>query len=226
GTLNDKNAPHVLNIYKYLENSKGTKISGDLELKLAYNKSNGALVPAGGVTLGTTAETTPGVPADPGTKQVATIQVTAGATAAGNITVDGTTVTLDATDDEPAEVAAKVAATTFANWDVTVTGDTLTFTAKAEGANATITIDPDTTGVTFGSQTNTTDGAAPTAGTAEVATTTVASGASVDATLTVNVNDGAIDQDVTVTVTAGQTADQVADAIRNALAANGTINAA
>lgn len=227
GTLNDKNAPHVLNISKYLENSKGTKISGDLELKLAYNKSNGALVPAGGVTLGTTAETTPGVPADPGTKQVATIQVTTGATDAGNITIDGTTVALDADDDTPAEVAAKVAATAFANWDVTVDGDLLTFTAKAAGANATISIvDTDTTGATFGTQTNTTDGAASTPGTAEVATTTVTSGASVDATLTVNVNDGTIDQDVTVTVTAGQTAAQVADAIRTALAANGTINAA
>ncbi|WP_312109647.1 invasin domain 3-containing protein [Brevibacillus reuszeri] len=40
GTLNGKNAPHVLNISKYLENKKGTKISGDLQLKLAYNITN------------------------------------------------------------------------------------------------------------------------------------------------------------------------------------------
>lgn len=37
GTLNGKNAPHVLNISPYLESAKGTKISGALQLKLAYN---------------------------------------------------------------------------------------------------------------------------------------------------------------------------------------------
>ncbi|UFJ61984.1 Ig-like domain-containing protein [Brevibacillus sedimenti] len=45
GTLKGKNAPHVLNISKYLESAKGTKISGALQLKLAYNIDNGSLIP-------------------------------------------------------------------------------------------------------------------------------------------------------------------------------------
>ncbi|MFF2533941.1 Ig-like domain-containing protein, partial [Brevibacillus sp. NPDC058079] len=44
GWLGDKNAPHVLNVSKYLEGTTGTKISGDLDLKLAYKIKDGQLV--------------------------------------------------------------------------------------------------------------------------------------------------------------------------------------
>ncbi len=60
----------------------------------------------------------------------------------------------------------------------------------------------------------------------EVATTTVTTGANQTGTISVNVADGSINVNVTVNVTAGMTAAEVADAVRVALAADGTVNAA
>ncbi|MEY8764951.1 MULTISPECIES: hypothetical protein [Clostridium] len=177
-----------------------------------------------GVVL-TTEETFKGAAAVPGISQVSTIKVTAGASAAGNLTVAGVTVPVTADDDTPAEVASKIE-TAFADnsgWTVTANDDTLTFTAKTQTANTTIAVDAAGTGVTFDGPNDTTNGVAPVDEVKEVDTTTVTSGAQKSADITVNVSDETIDKDVTLSVSAGDTAEQVAEKIKTALAADETI---
>ena len=76
-----------------------------------------------------------------GIKEVNTLTVTKGATAAGNVivTLDGTvavSVVLLATDDTAAKVAAKIAAKTFTGYTAEAEGNVVTFTAAAVGVKA------------------------------------------------------------------------------------------
>jgi hypothetical protein len=121
-----------------------------------------------------------------GTKQVETIQVTAGASSAGDLTVTVTAAGIDAdnsvavtvpvtTDDNTApEVAAKIVAglaanTTVAAFFTVAQGtdsdtDKVIITSKAPAANDTtmqIAVSAASTGVTVGSSANTTAGVAP-----------------------------------------------------------------
>lgn len=122
-------------------------------------------------------------PAD-GTKQVETIAVTAGATAAGTLVFTVTAagmsnspkaVNVDVTTDDntAAEVAGKIRTALAADSDVsaflTVSGTVanIVLTARAAAANdvtmAMALTDADSTGVTVGASTNTTAGVAPSA---------------------------------------------------------------
>lgn len=73
-----------------------------------------------------------------GVAEVAQLTVTEGAAAAGDLTVtlDGTgvTITVAATDDTAAKVAAKIAAGSYTGWTAEAEGDVVTFTASAAGA--------------------------------------------------------------------------------------------
>lgn len=112
-------------------------------------------------------------------KQVETVQVTAGASAAGDLVVRVTaagmtnspkdvTVPVTTDDDTAAEVAAKIRTALAADVDVSAfftvggTSDNVILTAKLEAANdGTLAIalqDADSSGVTFGASGNTTAG--------------------------------------------------------------------
>lgn len=73
-----------------------------------------------------------------GVAEVAQLTVTEGAAAAGDLTVtlDGTgvTITVAATDDTAAKVAAKIAAGSYTGWTAEAEGDVVTFTASAAAA--------------------------------------------------------------------------------------------
>lgn len=73
-----------------------------------------------------------------GVKEVDTLTITKGATAAGNVTVTlngvAKTVAVVAEDTTPEAVATKIAATAFAGWTVTADGPVVTFAKSANGA--------------------------------------------------------------------------------------------
>ena len=74
-----------------------------------------------------------------GTQSTFTVDFDAAATAAfaaGTFVFDGTTVNY-AQGDGSLTLANKLGAATYADWNVSVTGDVVTFTAKAPGATAT-----------------------------------------------------------------------------------------
>lgn len=74
-----------------------------------------------------------------GVAEVIKLQITSGATAAGNITVSlrgatPVTTALLITDDLASEVATKIAAGTYTGWTASASTDTVTFTATTTGA--------------------------------------------------------------------------------------------
>lgn len=97
--------------------------------------------------------------------EITTVQITAKATASGNITItlDGTGVNIAVldTDDTPAKIATKVVAGVFAGWTqklATGTTDTVIFTSTTNGAKAgAMSFSGAATGVTA-TVTNTQDG--------------------------------------------------------------------
>lgn len=94
--------------------------------------------------------------------EVASLDVTAGATSDGDATVTlngvGTTVTLaSATDNTAALVATKIRNTAFAGWTTGGAGTTVTFTATTGGDKTDATYSAGTTGAT-GTMTTTTQG--------------------------------------------------------------------
>lgn len=192
------------------------------------NYATFTVVPVG-ITLGSTTVKTAGAV---DVLQKAEIQVTHGATGAGNITIDGETVAVLATDDLASEVAAKIVAHSFTNWTVALkdgTTDTVVYTAKVAAANTVIDFaDTDATGVTLGAQSNIQNGAVKAKG---VSTTTVTSSvAPVGGKILLNVTVGsAAPTAVTVTLAAtDDTTAEVATAIAAAIdtALTGTYDAA
>jgi len=88
-----------------------------------------------------------------GVAEVDLLVITAGATAAGDVTVtlNGVPATITvAANDTAAEVAAKIAAVTFAGWTADAGGNVVVFTANAVGEKAAPAFDGGTTGVTGG----------------------------------------------------------------------------
>ncbi|MDD3347327.1 hypothetical protein [Oscillibacter sp.] len=84
--------------------------------------------------------------------EVDTIAVTAGASAAGNLTItlDGIafTVAVLSTDNTAALIAAKIRAATFSGWTVSGSGTSAIFTCNKTGTKVTATFDGASTGVT------------------------------------------------------------------------------
>lgn len=87
-----------------------------------------------------------------GVKEIETLNVTAGATVTGNITVtvngSAHTIAVNA-GDSASSVASKIQATSFPSFTVTVSGSVVTFSSNVTGVRATPTFsDTGTTGVT------------------------------------------------------------------------------
>lgn len=83
--------------------------------------------------------------------EIASVAITAGASASGNVTItlNGTAVTVAvASGDSTTAVATKVRAGTFAGWTTGGTGTTVTFTSNTVGARTNTTFGAASTGVT------------------------------------------------------------------------------
>jgi len=175
-----------------LELANITAAGATLTLTYANTEGNVAVVPtstAGGITFGTSVETTAGVAASVATKEVFTATFTNGSGGADTVAFDGTTITL-ADGDTAAQIATKVAAGVYTNWTATANGAVVTFTNKATGAvadatGASFTIVNDTTAgaPTFGAAAVTTQGAAAVTGTQGILSlTNMASGGTLEIT--------------------------------------------
>lgn len=134
-----------------------------------------------------------------GAEQISTIALTGTVTTGGDITVAGVTVGVVAADtansvtaDTATTVAGKIrtAFATNSDWTVGGTGDNVTFTAKSKKANVSQIIGLGTTVGLTRTQTDGTEGVAPTTGNAEAATLTISGTANVAGKITVTFTEG------------------------------------